>query len=52
MEGEFQQSFVKSNGNFGMRSNDVDNTDTILKSNPKGLGCIIKGNIDSRALVT
>ena len=52
MEGEFQQSFVKSNGNFGMCSNDVDNTDTILKSNPRGLGCIFKATLDTTELAS
>ena len=49
MERDFQQSFVKPNGNFGVCANHIDNTGIILKSNPRGLGCIFTATIDSRS---
>ena len=52
MEGEIQQTFLKPNGNFGMCASDGDDTDAILNSNPRGLGCIITGHIDSKALIS
>ena len=52
MERDFQQSFVKPNVNFGMCANDVDNTDIILKSNPRGLGCIFKATLDTTELAS
>ena len=33
-----------------MCSNNVDNTDTILNSNPRGLGCIFKATLDTTEL--
>ncbi len=51
-EEEFQESFVKPNLNFGMCANDVDNTDTILNSNPRGLGCNFKGTLDTTQLAS
>ena len=49
MERDFQQSFVKPNGTLGVCANDVGNTGIILKSNPRGLGCIFTATIDSRS---
>jgi hypothetical protein len=50
MEGQFQKSFVKPNVSFGMCANDADNIDTILNSNPRGLGCIYKATLDTTQL--
>jgi hypothetical protein len=52
MERDFQQSFVKPNENFGVCANDVDNTGIILKSNPRGLGCIFKATLDTTELAS
>jgi hypothetical protein len=41
---------MKPNVSFGMCANDVDNTDTILNSNPRGLGCIYKATLDATQL--
>ncbi len=40
---------LKPNVNFGVCANDVDDTGIILKSNPRGLGCIFKATLDTLA---
>ena len=47
MEGEIQQTFLKSNGKFGMCRIVKSNPDAILYSNPNGLDCIITGALDT-----
>ena len=44
---KIQQTFLKPNGQFGVCRMMIRNPDTILNSNPRGLGCIINGTVDT-----